>query len=245
MKFKNRIPNLLTLFNLLTGLIALVYAFNDELVIAAYLIGISAIFDFLDGMAARLLNARSELGKQLDSLADLVSFGVVPGIIMYVLIKSSPNCPLIELNGLNLIPMVAFSIPLMSAYRLAKFNIDTRQTDSFLGLPTPAAALFIGSLPLILVQQTTLVGVSVIFLTHLLENPVFLITLSIILSALLVFELPLFSLKFKSFAWTGNEIRYIFLLCLLILLSLLYFAAIPLIILLYICFSVYTLIQRS
>jgi CDP-diacylglycerol--serine O-phosphatidyltransferase len=245
MNIKHKIPNILTLLNLLAGLIALVYAFNNELVIAAYLIGVSAIFDFLDGMAARLLNARSELGKQLDSLADLVSFGVVPGVIMYVLIKSSPDCPVIDLNGLNIIPMIAFLIPLMSAYRLAKFNIDTRQTESFLGLPTPASALFVGSLPLILMQDSTLVGIPLEFLKSLFENPLFLITLSIILSLLLVLEIPLFSLKFKSFAWKGNEIRYTFLIGSLVLLSILYFAAIPIIIVLYICFSVYTVFQRS
>lgn len=244
MKFKKHIPNILTLLNLLAGCIAIVFAF-ENILICSYLIGIAAIFDFLDGMAARLLNVKSELGKQLDSLADLVSFGVVPGFIMYSMIKASSDCPVLAVNGMNLVPMVAFLIPLMSAYRLAKFNIDERQSDSFLGLPTPAVALLIASLPLILIQQTTIFGWSLIFFADLLNNSAFLIALSVILSVLLVVELPLFSLKFKSFSWNENKIRYLFILISLIFLLLMYFAAVPIIIILYICFSIYPIIQKS
>jgi len=243
MKIKKHIPNILTLLNLLLGCIAIVFAF-DNILISSYLIGIAAIFDFLDGMAARLLDVKSELGKQLDSLADLVSFGVVPGFIIYSMINTSSDCPALDVNGINLVPMVGFLIPLMSAYRLAKFNIDERQSDSFLGLPTPAVALLTASLPLILIQQTTIFDWSLVFFADLLNSSAFLIAFSVTLSVLLVVELPLFSLKFKSFSWNENKIRYIFILSSLILLLLLYFAAVPIIIILYICFSIYQIIQK-
>ena len=193
------------------------------------MIGIAAIFDFLDGMIARLLKVKSELGKQLDSLSDLISFGMLPGIILFYLLN---NIFSEADNFIKFVPYVAFLIPLFSALRLAKFNIDDRQTESFIGLPTPANAIFIGSIPLILVQQNESI------INNLLSNPGFLIILILLLSFLLVAPLPLFSMKFKDLKWKNNSIRYIFIILSVILFPILLFVSIPIIILLYVLLSI-------
>lgn len=230
-KIKQNIPNFLTCCNLLCGCLAIVQVFEGNLNWAAYLIGIAAIFDFFDGFAARLLGVSSPIGKDLDSLADMVTFGVVPGVIMYKLIfllylnaNISVSFELIE-KKLYLC-YVAFLIPIFSAIRLAKFNNDTRQTESFIGLPTPANAIFIASLILIPTEYTERF------------TPGILCLLSLTLSLLLVAPIPLFALKFKSFGWKGNEIRFVFLSLSLGLLIGLQFLGIPLIIILYIVLSV-------
>ncbi|MEY3679312.1 MAG: hypothetical protein RI924_1453 [Bacteroidota bacterium] len=139
---KKHIPNTLTCLNLFSGCVGLVFAFENQLIFAAYAIGISAMLDFFDGMTARLLKAYSEIGKELDSLADVVSFGVLPSLIIYQLFKTSTSVH-------AYLPYLAFMIAVFSALRLAKFNVDTRQSEHFIGLPTPANALLIGSLPFI------------------------------------------------------------------------------------------------
>ena len=217
---KKHIPNALTCGNLVCGCFGIDFAYNNNLVWAAYMIGLAAVFDFFDGFVARLLKVSSPIGKELDSLADVVSFGVLPGIIMFHLLQN---------NQAGSWMYLAYIIPAFSALRLAKFNIDTRQTSSFIGLPTPANAILIGSLPLVLEYHE-------MFATYL-SWPV-LIAISIVMSLLLVTELPLFALKFKSYAFKGNEIRYSFLASAVLLLPFLKFAALPLIIILYILFSV-------
>ena len=226
---KKHIPNAITCLNLFAGCLALYFAFHDNLIYTAYLVGIAAILDFLDGMVARVLNAYSEIGKQLDSLADMVSFGVVPGVIMFMLLSklSSPFLGIPE----NILPFIGFLITIFSALRLAKFNIDTRQTTSFIGLPTPACTIFVASLPLIIETGGLLTF-------ELILNHVFLLLTTFILSFLLVAELPLFALKFTSLKWSENSVRFIFLGLSVLLLALLNFAAIPLIIVLYILLSV-------
>lgn len=247
------------------------------------MVGIAAIFDFLDGFAARILKVHSEIGKQLDSLADMVSFGVLPGIVMFNLLQQSFYYELFleywqvplpnkfndiwyDTTRVNYIPYIAFIIPVFSTIRLAKFNIDTRQTNSFIGLPTPANSIFICSLPLILFfgneigkyfLQTTSFDVSIdktpeaiwdvfhtntldfnFWISRILFSPYFLISLCLISSFLLVAPLPLFALKFKNFIWTDNKIRYIFLALCVPLLILFQFVGIPIIIILYIVLSV-------
>jgi len=221
---------MITSLNLLSGIIAIMLCFQGNLMAAALMMGLGAFFDFFDGLAARLLHVSSEMGKQMDSLADMVSFGVVPGFIMFHLMSNSPNLPVLEISSINISPYFALIIPVLSAFRLAKFNIDTRQTDSFIGLPTPANSLFIGSLPFITQGVWSL---------HLpwLHNYYFLLVLSIVLSVLLVAELPLFSLKFKKFTWKTNELRISFLIISLLLLLLLHITAFPVIISLYIVLS--------
>ena len=226
---KKHIPNFITSLNLLSGCIGIGFVFNGDMVTASYLIGIAAIFDFMDGIAARLLNVKSEFGKQLDSLADLISFGLLPGIILYSLLKIAFH----DAEGFKAyLPFVAFLIPLFSALRLAKFNIDEHQKDSFIGLPTPANALFIASIPLILVQQNESI------ISNLFGNPGFIIILIFLLSFLLVAPIPLFSLKFKDFTWTKNSVQYIFIIISVILFILLNFLAIPIIIFLYVLLSI-------
>ena len=224
------IPNLLTLCNLLCGCIAIVFAFEGNLIWCAYMVGIACVFDFLDGLVARLLNVNSEIGKQLDSLADMVSFGVVPGVILFKLINQiSITCGADIFSSVP-ISYAGFLVTIISAVRLAKFNIDTRQRESFTGLPTPANTIFILSLPLILEFNTAY--------TSIIENPYFLISLSLISSFLLIAPLPLFAFKFKNFSWADNKVRYIFLVLTLALLIVFQFVGIPLIIILYIVLSV-------
>lgn len=227
---KKHIPNAITCLNLFSGCLALYFAFSGELVYTAYLVGIAAVFDFLDGMVARLIHAYSEIGKQLDSLADMVSFGAVPGAVMFALLQRA-DAGLFGLPA-EQFAFFGFLITIFSALRLAKFNIDTRQTDSFIGLPTPACTLFVASLPLILESGGDLLLYEIIL------NPYLLVLATVLLSYLLVAELPLFALKFKSFGWQGNAIRFIFLGLSIILVAMLKFAAIPLIIVLYILLSI-------
>jgi len=227
---KKHIPNIITSLNLLSGITAIIFTFKGELTIAAGLMALGAFFDFFDGLAARLLSVQSEMGKQMDSLADMVSFGVVPGFIMFQLMSSSPNLPNMAIASFNIAPYFAFIIPVLSAFRLAKFNIDTRQTSSFIGLPTPANSIFIGSLPFIIA------GIWSMELPWL-HHYYILLVLSFILSFLLVAELPLFALKFKGFGWKGNELRFSFILLSIILIFLLQMTAFPIIILVYILLS--------
>jgi CDP-diacylglycerol---serine O-phosphatidyltransferase len=229
---KKNIPNAITCCNLLCGCLAIVKIFEGNLVVASYLVGLAAIFDFFDGFAARLLKVSSPIGKDLDSLADMVTFGVVPGIMMFNFIKLSLDMDAKGFEIIELNPIfcnVAFIIPIFSAIRLAKFNNDTRQSESFIGLPTPANAILICSLPLILQANSQQ------FIP--LYNPYTLCFLCCILSILLIAELPLFALKFKHFNWKGNEIRYSFLGFSLVLIIVLKLIAIPLIIIFYIVFS--------
>ena len=238
MQIKKHIPNAITCGNLLCGCLAIISAFKGNLVESAYLVGIAAVLDFFDGFAARLLNVHSEIGKQLDSLADMVTFGVVPGVIIYTMLLHTSNVPqegnpFIEQN--QWVPFIAFLITIFSALRLAKFNIDTRQTQSFIGLPTPASSILICSLPLIQAFQPTIGNFN---LNTIIENPWVLLTLTILLSYLMIAELPLFALKFKSFGWPDNKIRYSFLIISILLMLFFQFIAIPFIIFLYIIFSI-------
>jgi len=239
MALKDHIPNFITLLNLLSGCIAIVFAFENQLVYASYFVGLAALFDFFDGFVARLLNVKSEIGKQLDSLADVISFGLVPGVILFQLIRYSINNAGIVFYSEDIIAYFAFLVPMFSALRLAKFNIDERQSDQFIGLPTPANAILVASFPLIIIQQTTLIGIGPDFFSVFLKNTYFLVAITILLSYLLVAEIPLLSLKFKSFNWDENKVRYFFLGVSLIVMILFYFLAIPIIIVIYILLSLF------
>lgn len=212
------IPNFLTCCNLLCGCLGVVFVLEDRAFHAAYFVWIACVFDFLDGFAARMLKVSSPIGKELDSLADMISFGLLPSLVMYKMIVST-NSP----EGL---PYLAFSIAVFSALRLAIFNVDTRQSDSFRGLPTPANALMITALPL-------LSGTA----AELLQSRWTLLSITLLSSYLMVSGIELFALKFKNFSWQDNKIRFTFLLLSVLLLATLQFAAIPLTILLYIVLS--------
>ncbi len=245
---KQYIPNALTLLNLLCGSIAVIFAIENSFIAASFFVFIGIFFDFFDGFAARKLNVQSELGLQLDSLADMVTSGLVPGIVMFKLLKMvGPSwietVKSIEYNrtdGLEFsnpmiyyfLPFIGLSITLASAYRLAKFNIDTEQQNYFKGLPTPANALLIISLPLILEFQNNDTINAVIL------NKWVLIGLTIFSCWILNSNIKLFALKFKNWGFKDNAVRYVFIILCLVLLIVLKFAAIPLIILLYIIMSV-------
>lgn len=187
------------------------------------MVWLAAIFDFFDGFAARLLKVSSPIGKELDSLADMLTFGFLPAALIFQMLRMQ------EVN--EWVPYLAFIIAVFSALRLAKFNIDTRQTTSFIGLPTPANALFLSSFPAILYYSDLPVDF--------IREPWFLLACTVIFSFLLVAELPLFALKFNDFSWTGNKLKYIFLLTSVLLIILLKFVAIPLIIILYVLVSLF------
>ena len=235
---KKHIPNLLTLGNLFCGTIATIFAVQGNFKGAALFVVVGIFFDFFDGFAARLLNVSGELGKQLDSLADMVTSGVVPGIIMYNLLYSK-----IEFNYEFDKPWNLFSIDIQyigllltlgACYRLAKFNIDTRQSDSFIGLPTPAMSLFVISLPLIQEYST------IEFAQNLMTNNYFLIGVTLALTYLMNVELPLFSLKFKEYSIKNNIVKYLFLVVSLLMIVFLQYISIPLIIIFYVLLSVVT-----
>ncbi|MDX9848508.1 MAG: CDP-diacylglycerol--serine O-phosphatidyltransferase [Tenuifilaceae bacterium] len=188
------IPNTLTLANLLLGCLSIVSAFEGSLLLAAYLIIIAAVFDFFDGFSARLLKAYSPMGKELDSLSDLVSFGVAPSVIVFHLFKDALGLESGEgFTGGQVILVIPFLIALFSALRLAKFNIDTRQTTSFIGLPTPANALFVVGIVLGLNSSRSE------WFEYLTNSPIALVIMVLVLSALLVSPIPMFSLKIKGF----------------------------------------------
>ena len=242
MQLRKHIPNLITLLNLFCGSIAVICAVNNLFVATAVFVFLGIFFDFFDGFAARKLGVQSELGIQLDSLADMVTSGLVPGIIMYKLIALSCDTPgivmsswsnFMEWKGFKLVPLalIGLCITLASAYRLAKFNIDEDQQSYFKGLPVPANTLLIIALPLILEFQNSDVINAIIL------NKWFLIALTILSCYMLNSSIKLFALKFKNFGFKDNSMRYIFIILSLVLLIVLHFAAIPIIILLYIILS--------
>ena len=193
----------------------------------AWFVAAAAAADFADGLLARALRVSSAIGKDLDSLADMVSFGVVPGAIFFQLLTrgiGSGSLP-------EWVPYIGFLVSIFSALRLAKFNNDTRQTTSFIGLPTPACTLVVAALPLILAYDQF--GLAPIIL-----HPALLLGLTVLLSGLLVAELPLFALKFKNLRWADNRRRFMFLLLTAGLLLVLRAAAVPLVVLLYVLLSV-------
>ena len=234
MKIKKHIPNLITLGNLFCGTIATIYAVQADFVFAGLFVILGIVFDFFDGFAARLFNVSGELGKQLDSLADMVTSGVVPGIIMLKLIEVNTINASSSFFGNSFleISLVGLVLTLGACYRLATFNIDTRQSDSFIGLPTPAMSLFVISLPLI--QEYS----NIEFALNLITNNYFLIIITILLTYLMNAQLPLFSLKFKDYSVKNNLIKYVFLIASLLMIIFLQYISIPLIIIVYVALSV-------
>jgi len=251
MKLIKHLPNLITSGNLLCGILAILQIFSGELQIASYLVFLAALLDFFDGFTARILKVSSAIGKDLDSLADMVTFGVVPGLMVYRLMEfsiaamdqkqvfwiaiqnNSAGTTLINASNTSgwysFLPYFALLIPIFSAWRLAKFNNDPRQSNQFIGLPTPANAIFIAALLLNLQAPNALFDW--------LNDYRALLILTALSSFSLVANLPLLALKFKDFSWANNKTRYLFLSLSLSLLILFKLAAIPLLILCYVFFS--------
>jgi CDP-diacylglycerol--serine O-phosphatidyltransferase len=220
--FKKHIPNSITCLNLISGCIATYWAFQGDAQLALLFIVIGAVFDFFDGMVARLLHVSSPIGKELDSLADDITFGFAPSAIVFNFLVP------LTTHLSPIIPYLAFIMAAFSALRLAKFNLDERQALGFIGLPTPANALFWGAL---------LVGLGEEIAT--LPYAGYLILAGVLISSyLLVSEIPMFALKFKSWGWQGNEVKYIFLLTCIPLLLLLEVSGLAAIIAWYVILSV-------
>lgn len=235
MQIKKHIPNLITLLNLFCGCIAMVFAFDQHFEMAFFFVSLGIFLDFFDGFFARLFHVSSPLGLQLDSLADMVTSGVVPGTIMFFMLTNALNIDTAHyaISNYNFwIALLGFVITLGSCYRLANFNIDTRQTDSFIGLPTPANALFILSLPLILKNTDSLIVLG------LLTNVWFLLTITIFSAYILNAEIPLFALKIKNFSVQNYKLQIGFLVYSLVLIGWVQITAIPLIIISYVLLSV-------
>lgn len=259
------IPNLFTAANLICGVVSILLTLAGRIDLAPFVIFLGAFFDFFDGFLARKLKVSSEMGKQLDSLADMVTFGLAPGLLMLVVIvttiyidgpfftKDFASHVHFQLqNWMNAVfygvpnsmdasikylPFVGLFIPFMSIFRLAKFNLDERQSEAFIGLPTPLNTLFFTFFPLILWTEFEVWKYDEGIFGYLF-NPYFLCGLIVLMSLLLVSELPLFSLKFKHFKWRGNEIRFSFLLTSVILIAVLLVWSIPLIVFLHLILSV-------
>lgn len=233
------LPNLITFGNLLCGFLGLLLIIYGDLTTGAFMVFIAAFFDLIDGLFARLLGVSSTIGKQLDSLADVVSFGILPAVIMNILlIKSHSNwVHSLLLGDIPIISLFAFFIAAAAAFRLAKFNIDDTQKKFFKGLPSPAGGLLIASLPLAMQYDLLLLNTKTIYLTPLILNPWFLISMTTLTSLLMISNIPIMSVKFTNFTWRDNYPRFILVIVSLILFAIFYFAAIPLIILFYIIIS--------
>ncbi|MEM9917701.1 MAG: CDP-alcohol phosphatidyltransferase family protein [Bacteroidota bacterium] len=227
-----KLPHIITLLNLYCGCCALVFIFQLQFTYAFLFILFGALADWGDGLVARALNIKSDLGKELDSLADMVTFGMVPGAILYMLLMQGFEIDRATFKGLSIGALPAFIVTLFAAYRLAKFNLDTRQTDSFIGLPTPSCTMFVVGLMLIYEFDT-------FGLRDWVTKPFVLYPIILTLSYLLIAELPMFSLKFKSMKWQGNETRFTFLLLAMVLLIVVREATFSIIVVLYVLFSLF------
>lgn len=223
---KKHIPNTLTCLNLFFGCIAVVYAFDKNLDYVFYCIIGSGVCDFFDGMVARALHVKSTIGKELDSLADMVSFGFVPGIVLFTMLEDSSNIPFI--------PYFGFLVTIFSALRLAKFNVDERQSQDFIGLNTPMNTFFVLSLPFIGRDYPALV-----------YTPYALLVIILVVSYLLVSEVRLFSMKLSSPNWNENKFQFIFLILSVFLVVFLKFLALPLVLLAYIGLSKLHFLNKS
>lgn len=221
MKLLRHLPNALTIGNLLCGCVGIIFTLQYSTSLAAWFVWAACVFDFLDGFAARALKVNSPIGKELDSLADMVSFGVLPSIVMFQMMDI--------ISSSSILPYTAFSLAAFSALRLAKFNIDENQKDSFIGLPTPANALFITSLVYLKGPWDTFIS-----------NDLFLVIITFTFSFLLIAPWELFALKFKTFAWAANKVRFTFIGISVLLLALWQAAALPFVILLYVLLSLWT-----
>ena len=239
-----QIPNIITSLNLLCGCVAIMFAVSGDLVSASFFAFAGIFLDFFDGLAARVLNAQSQVGLQLDSLADVVTSGVLPGIVMVQLLSEALTGTSLDISAIfsstsnntsieSYLPFIGLLIAVASGYRLAKFNVDTRQTTSFIGLPVPANTLLILSLPLIISFQASQQ------ITEVILTPWFLIVITLVSCVLLNAEISLFGLKFKTWNFKDNAVRYLFLLSSILLLVVLKFIAIPIIIFLYILVSLF------
>jgi CDP-diacylglycerol--serine O-phosphatidyltransferase len=242
---KKQIPNCITLANLLCGTLSIYFLYvSDSLILPSVFILMGAVFDFCDGLTARLLKVTSAIGKELDSLADVVTFGLAPSLITVEVLKDSLLANHYSLFIANILCLIPMFMTLMSAYRLANFNVDERQTVNFIGLPTPANAFLWLSLPVLSYLSHQKIHLWGIYqqdiyasLVGILLNPWFIIVFSIIMGVMLVAPIEMFSFKFKNFKWQDNKVKFIFLVICILLIFALNCFAIPFIVLMYIIIS--------
>ena len=231
MSIKKHIPNTITCLNLISGCVSILFTCNDHILWASAMIFLAAVFDFFDGFAARALNAKSPIGGELDSLSDVVSFGVAPSfIVAWFLSKVGVSWWLYDVN---VFPMLAFIMAAFAAVRLAKFNIDTRQSHNFIGLPVPTVGLFIASLPFMLF---TIGNDSLVY--KIVMNPYFLLIMVAVFSWLMISEVPFFSFKIKNLKFKENVLRYFVVIFAIIAIIILKWVALPFVFLFYILLSV-------
>jgi CDP-diacylglycerol---serine O-phosphatidyltransferase len=226
MNIKKYIPNFLTLLNLFCGCIAIVFISDSKFDMAFYFVCLGIFFDFFDGFFARKFGVSGPLGVQLDSLADMVTSGVAPGFVMFKMLTQN------NYDSCVYLPFLGFIITLGACYRLANFNIDTRQSDSFIGLPTPANTLLIMSLPLVILECHFLI------LSEILSFKWVLLTITLLSAYIMNAEIPLFSLKIKDFSFQKYKLQIGFLLASIVMIVTLQYLAIPLIIITYVLLSV-------
>ena len=231
MKITKHIPNAITCCNLISGCVSILFINHNRLLWAAAMIFVAAVFDFLDGFAARLLNAKSSIGGELDSLSDVVSFGVAPSFIVAWLLSKTGVCWWVY--NFNVFSVLAFILAAFAAVRLAKFNLDTRQTESFIGLPVPAVGLFIASLPFML---TNISRDGMLF--GIVTSPYFLLAMVALFSWLMVSEVPFFSFKIKNLKFKENILRYFVVIFAIVAVIILKWVALPFIFLFYMILSV-------
>ena len=234
MSIKKHIPNIVTLGNLFCGTLATMFAVGGYFEMTALFVALGIFLDFFDGFFARIFKVSGELGKQLDSLADMVTSGVVPGIVLFVLLESNQQASY-EINtefkvSMGL-PLIGLLVTLAACYRLAKFNLDKRQSESFIGLPTPAMSLFIVSLPLVQMHS------DINFVKDLIGNNYFLIGIAILFSFLMNLEFSLFSLKFKNYGIKENLFKYILITLSIVLIVAFEYLSVPIIIMSYVILS--------
>ncbi len=231
MELKKHIPNAITCGNLVSGCFSILFIASGMPVKAAIMIIVAGLFDFLDGFAARALNAHSPIGPDLDSLSDVVSFGVAPGLIMCYLMNNAIDLPRVTLDGIDLMPCLAFLLPVFAAIRLARFNIDETQQFAFRGIPAPGMAIFVASLPLALAQMGHLTDGALGFWAC--------FGITILLSLMMVSNLRFFSFKMKALAWKGNQVRWIFLAIAVVGLAIFKMVALPFVLIVYILMSIF------
>ena len=244
---KNQIPNSITILSLILACLAIILTFEGELAIACYLLIGSCICDFFDGFAARALKVNNPIGKEIDSLVDMIAFGVAPAMLLYQVTKIAQETQQIQLLiDFPWLHYIAFMIPIFSAIRLAKFNIDTRQTSSFIGLAVPAHACFyIFTALLFLYPELPQLIPTIDFVTPIVSNPIIMLAFGAILPIMLVAEVPMFSLKFKSLKWKENSLAFSFISLWLIMFITMNIVAMPTIVILYILWSIFLNIKNK
>ena len=231
MSIKRHLPNAITCCNLLSGCAAILFLTENMPLKAAIMVFMAGLFDFLDGFAARLLHAKSPIGADLDSLSDVVSFGVAPGFILCYLMDRASDLPNVMLFDIDVLPCLAFVLPVFAAIRLAKFNNDDTQSVTFRGLPVPSMALFIASLPLALSQVGHLTDGTLSYWACL--------GIALVFSFLMVSRLKFFSFKMNSAKWKGNEVRWIFLIVAVVSFVIFRWLALPFVMILYVLLSIF------